>query len=107
MREMAVYVPFLSLIITVLGMYVANKRNNVADVDKRIQEAEKRTERDTAIQGSLNTIQSTVVDIKNDQQNIQKSVEEINTRLVIVEQSTKSAHRRIDRMEGKDEGRHD
>ena len=43
--------------------------------------------------------------MRKELQRIMKKVEEMDRRLVIVEQSSKSAHHRIDRMEGKEEER--
>lgn len=52
----------------------------------------------TTVIVKLESIQSTVTEIKSDVRGIKDDIKEIDHRLIIVEQSTKSAHKRIDEM---------
>lgn len=53
----------------------------------------------TTVIVKLESIQSTVTEIKSDVRGIKDDIKEIDHRLTIVEQSTKSAHKRIDGIE--------
>ena len=85
-----------------LSTYVAVRNNRKSD-DKDIAD---KVARDTKINCKLDEISNDVKDIKFDISATKNKVEDIDKRLVIVEQSAKSAHHRIDRLEGK-EGRSD
>lgn len=85
-----------------LSTYVAVRNNRKSD-DKDIAD---KVARDTKINCKLDEISNDVKDIKFDISATKNKVEDIDKRLVIVEQSAKSAHHRIDRLEGK-EGRND
>ena len=58
----------------------------------------------TTVIVKLENIQSTVTEIKSDVRGIKDDIKEIDHRLTIVEQSTKSAHKRIDGIEMKSHG---
>ena len=81
-----------------LSTYVA-VRNNRKDDDKDIAD---KVARDTIINCKLDEISSDVKDVKYDISTTRNKVEDIDKRLIIVEQSVKSAHHRIDRIEGKE-----
>lgn len=91
----------ISAIATAFAIFFGLKSNRREDV-KTIEE---RAAKNAEIIYKLDTISGTVTDIKDDVSTTRKKIEEIDRRLVIVEQSSKSAHRRIDRMEGKEEER--
>lgn len=55
----------------------------------------------------LENIADGVNEIKSDMKSIRTDVESLRERLVKVEQSTKQAHKRIDRMEGIEGGQND
>lgn len=91
----------ISAIATAFAIFFGLKSNRREDV-KTIEE---RAAKNAEIIYKLDTISGTVTDIKDDVSTTRKKIEEIDRRLVIVEQSSKSAHHRIDRMEGKEEER--
>ena len=92
---------FISVISVASAIYFGLKSSRRSDI-KDIQE---KAERDTRINIKLDDISGDVKDVKYDISSVKKKVEDIDKRLIIVEQSTKSAHHRIDRIEGKEEQR--
>lgn len=82
-----------------LSTYVALRNNRKSD-DKDIAD---KVARDTRIDLKLEEISSYVKDIRDDNSELKRQFSEMNRQLVIVEQSVKSAHHRIDRMEGKED----
>ncbi len=89
----------ISAIATAFAIFFGLKSNRREDV-KTIEE---RAAKNAEIIYKLDTISGTVIDIKDDVSTTRKKVEEMDRRLVIVEQSSKSAHHRLDRIEGKEE----
>ena len=89
----------ISVVSVAFAIYFGLKSNRRSDVQDIKNEATKNAE----INFKLDSISSGVNDIKYDISAMRKKVDDIDKRLVVVEQSAKSAHHRIDRMEGKDE----
>lgn len=89
----------ISGIAAAFAIYFGLKNNQRADV----KDIEEKAARDAKINIKLDDISSDVKDIKYDVSATNKKVEEIDRRVVVVEQSTKSAHHRIDRIEGREE----
>ena len=93
---------YLTIVIAALSLslstYVAI-RNNRKSNDKDIAD---KVARDTKINCKLDEISSDVKDVKYDMSATRSKVEDMDKRLVVVEQSVKSAHHRIDRLEGKE-----
>lgn len=89
----------ISAIATAFAIFFGLKSNRREDV-KTIED---RAAKNAEIIYKLDTISGTVTDIKDDVSTTRKKIEEIDRRLVIVEQSSKSAHHRLDRIEGKEE----
>lgn len=67
------------------------KRNNTTDIKKDAAET-------ATINVKLDTINRGVEDIKLEQKSISKDIKELSDRVLVVEQSTKSAHHRIDEI---------
>lgn len=82
-----------------LSTYVALRNNRKSD-DKDIAD---KVARDTRIDLKLEEISNYVREIRDDNTELKRQFSDMNKQLVIVEQSVKSAHHRIDRMEGKEE----
>ena len=78
----------------------SNRRNDVKDIEDKAT-------RDAIINTKLDVISSGVKDIKDDMSTMSKRVSELDRRVVIVEQSTKSAHHRLDEIVGGRERRVD
>jgi len=73
----------------------SNRRNDVKDIEERAANNAK-------VNTKLDIISSTVSDIKNETSATRADVKDLTVRVVAVEQSAKSAHHRIDRLEGKE-----
>lgn len=67
------------------------KRNNATDIKKDAVET-------ATINVKLDTISRGVDDIKLEQKTISKDIKELSDRVLVVEQSAKSAHHRIDEI---------
>ena len=93
--EITILLSFFSLLVAVVVAVVGLRRNHAAD------EREAAAEMTTVIV-KLENIADGISEIKSDMKNVKIDVQELRERLVIVEQSTKSAHKRLDEMIGKD-----
>lgn len=99
-NQMTIEVTILISVISVaFAIFFGIKSNRREDV-KIIEE---RATKNAEINYKLDTISGNVNDIKYDVSATRQKVEDMDKRLVIVEQSAKSAHHRIDRLEGKEE----
>lgn len=91
----------ITIIISALALsfsiYMGLRSNRKAD-DKDIAD---KVARDTKINIKLDDISSDVKEIRYDITETKKQVAEMDKRLVLVEQSTKSAHHRLDDYFGK------
>ena len=96
--EVSLLVGIVSVAFAIYFGLKSNRRNEVKDIEEKAA-------RDTKINIKLNDISSDVKDIKYDISATNKKVEEIDKRVVIVEQATKSAHHRIDDLIGGKEDR--
>lgn len=88
---------FVSIIIALISciMTVVNSRRNRRNDDK-----DDATERTTVIV-KLENINNGVNEIKSDVRELSSETRELRDRLILVEESSKSAHHRIDTIEGR------
>lgn len=93
--EITILVSVVSVAFAVYFGLKSNRRNDNKDLEERVA-------RETKIDIKLDDISSDVKDIKFDMSATKKKVDDIDKRLVIVEQSAKSAHHRIDEIIGKE-----
>lgn len=93
-------VAIASVAIALIALIISTKHNSSVDVEKEIEEAKQKAARDTRLETTLGMIQSDTGSIKTDMKGMKQDVQEVATRLTKVEESTKSAHHRIDRLEG-------
>lgn len=91
----------ISIISVAFAIYFGLKSNRRSDV----KEIEERAANNAKVNMKLDTISTTVNDIKYDISATKKEVRELTERVVQIEQSAKSAHHRIDRIEGNEEMR--
>lgn len=73
-----------------------DKRTDTKDLEERVT-------RDTIVNTKLDVIGENVKSIKDDVSTMRQDIQNIDKRLVIVEQSTKSAHHRIDNLEERED----
>ena len=85
-------IPVLSLLIAALALY----RNVKGDTK---QDAGQMTE----VIVKLETINENVKDVKSDMKDVKAEVEKMKERIIVVEQSAKSAHKRIDALHNESE----
>nr|DAI88282.1 MAG TPA: hypothetical protein [Caudoviricetes sp.] len=93
----------VSVVAAAFAIYFGLKNSRKSDT----KDIEERVARDTKINIKLDDIAGDVKDVKYDISSVKKKVDDIDRRLVIVEQSTKSAHHRLDRFEGREDNRND
>ena len=93
MISVPVLISGLSLAVAIIVAITNLRRNNAAD-DRRMA-----TETTTLIV-KLENINNGVNEIKSDMRSMKSDIQDLRDRLIIVEQSAKSAHHRIDTLEG-------
>lgn len=98
--EISVLISAVSVAFAIYFGIKGAQRANVKDIEER-------TAQNTTINIKLDSISNAVNDIKYDISETKKKVEEIDRRLIIAEQSTKSAHRRLDNMERGERSHHE
>lgn len=88
----------ISIVSVAFAIYFGLKSNRRSD----IKEIEERVARDTKLNIKLDDISSDVKDIKYEISETKRKVSELDIRVVKAEQSVKSAHHRLDNLEGKE-----
>lgn len=96
--EVTILISVVSVAFAIYFGLKSNRRNDIKDIQEK-------AERDTRINIKLDDISGDVKDVKYDISSVKKKIEDFDKRLIVVEQSTKSAHHRIDRIEGKEDDR--
>jgi septal ring factor EnvC (AmiA/AmiB activator) len=94
--EVALLVSFLSAAFSIYFGLKNSRHTDTEDIERRAAESAKTN-------AKLDSISSTVNDIKYDITATRKDVQALNERLVETEASCKSAHKRIDRLERRDD----
>lgn len=87
MPELTQLIPIFSLLIAALALYRNVKGDTKTDAGRL-----------TEIIVKLETINENVKDVKTDMKDMKMDFEKVKERLVVVEQSVKSAHKRIDSL---------
>ena len=98
--EITVLISAVSVAFAIFFGLKSNRRDDVKNIEEKAT-------RDATIMIKLDAISNDVKYIKNDMSNINEKVELIDKRVTIVEQSTKSAHKRLDGILGHREDRED
>ena len=89
--ELGYLISILSLIVASIVAFTNLRRNNSADDKKQSAEM-------TTVIVKLENINTGINEIKADVRNVKSEVQELRERIVVVEQSTKSLHKRVDEM---------
>ena len=79
----------------------SNKQTTDTEKDRAVADAVARASDMATINAKLDGISGDVRDIKDEIRNMKSEVSRLTERVVIVEQSAKSAHKRLDIIEGK------
>lgn len=91
--EIPILISFLSLCVAVVVGVSSVRRNQATDDKKEASEM-------TTLIVKLENINNGVNEIKSDMRNMRNDIQDLRDRLIIVEQSTKSAHHRLDGLDG-------
>lgn len=89
--NVSILIAFLSLCIAGVVAVTGIRRNKATDDKKEASEM-------TTLIVKLENINNGVNEIKADMRNMKMDIQEVRERLAIVEQSTKSAHKRLDEV---------
>lgn len=89
--ELGYLISILSLIVASIVGFTNLRRNNSADDKKQSAEM-------TTVIVKLENINTGINEIKADVRNVKSEVQELRERIVVVEQSTKSLHKRVDEI---------
>ena len=81
--------------------------NGQSDIKDQLEAAKQQAAQQARVETSLSVIQQDTADIKAEMKGLKSDLQDITRRLVVVEQSTKSAHHRIDELVKKEEDRND
>lgn len=81
--------------------------NGHSDIKDQLEAAKQQAAQQARVETSLSVIQQDTADIKAEMKGLKSDLQDITRRLVVVEQSTKSAHHRIDELVKKEEDRND
>lgn len=98
--EIALLISIVSAAFAVYFGLKNTKRADVSDVAKKAEET-------ATINVKLDQIGGDVRDIKYDMSTLKRDVQELTERVIVVEQSTKSAHKRLDTIEKKERKDHE
>lgn len=84
----------ISVVISIVFAFKSNKRTDTCEIEARVKE-------NTVLNMKLDGILQTTTTIVNKVESMNRDLQNHNDRLIRVEESTKSAHHRIDTIEGK------
>lgn len=93
--EIGIIISIISLVVAAIVGFTNIKRNQHADNRQAAAEM-------TTVIVKLETLNNNVTEMKTELRSLGTNYQEIREKLIILEQSTKSAHHRIDTLEGKD-----
>lgn len=90
--EFEVILTILGVSATVIYGYISMTKNNKADIETKSSEL-------AIISQKLDTIGGVTNDVKHEMESVHHELTKLTERIILVEQSTKSAHHRIDGFE--------
>lgn len=88
------YLPYVSVLVAVLGLYFTTKDNKRTD-EKKIEE---KAIAQARIDAKLDNLTSLTIEMRGQVSDVMKQQMDFSQKLQKVEESTKSAHKRIDEM---------
>lgn len=95
----SVIISLLSLAgVVVFGVLTA-VHNSGGDVRQQLEDAKREAATNAKIETSLDSIKVDTAEIRTEQRSLRTDMAEYNRRLTVVEQSTKSAHHRLDHVD--------
>lgn len=94
--EITVLISVISVSAAIYFGLKSSHRADKQDIERQKKEAAADAANNTAVLVKLETIGVGVTEIKSELQSMKSDVKELSERVVVVEQSTKSAHKRLD-----------
>jgi peptidoglycan hydrolase CwlO-like protein len=98
--EIAILISVVSVAFSIFFGFKNNKRSDTRDIEERVRT-------DTIINTKLDNIVSTMQDIKNEIASMRNDIQAHNDRLIKVEESCKQAHKRLDEITLRIDGKED
>jgi septal ring factor EnvC (AmiA/AmiB activator) len=96
--ELAILISIVSVVFSIFFGLKNNKRSDTKDIEERVRN-------DTKINVKLDNISQTTQDIKNEIASMRDDIKSHNDRIIKVEESVKQAHKRLDIMENRLDGK--
>lgn len=93
--ELATLISVISVACAVISAIRSNRRADTSQIERKAAET-------AVINTKLDQIGADVRDIKYDVTAVKRDIVDLTERMVVVEQSTKSAHHRLDTLSGKE-----
>jgi flagellar capping protein FliD len=100
MIDPSFWVALLALVASIIFGIITATRNQDIDVKAEINKAKEEAASSAKIETALHAIQSDTSEIKADQKGIRADIDDMNKRLIKVEESLKTAWTQIDEMRG-------
>lgn len=91
MQLIAILISIVSVVFSIFFCMKNNKRTDTKDIEERVKQ-------NTKINMKLDNINSTTQDIKSQLSSVRSDIQKHNDKLIVLEQSCKQAHKRIDEI---------
>ena len=91
MQLIAILISIVSVVFYIFFGMKNNKRTDTKDIEERVKQ-------NTKINMKLDNINSTTQDIKSQLSSVRSDIQKHNDKLIVLEQSCKQAHKRIDEI---------
>ena len=91
MQLIAILISIVSVVFSIFFGMKNNKRTDTKDIEERVKQ-------NTKINMKLDNINSTTQDIKSQLSSVRSDIQKHNDKLIVLEQSCKQAHKRIDEI---------
>ena len=91
MQLIAILISIVSVVFSIFFGMKNNKRTDTKDIEERVKQ-------NTKINMKLDNINSTTQDIKSQLSSVRSDIQKHNDKLIVLEQSCKQAHKRIDKI---------
>lgn len=91
MQLIAILISIVSVVFSIFFGMKNNKRTDTKDIEERVKQ-------NTKINMKLDNINSTTQDIKSQLSSVRLDIQKHNDKLIVLEQSCKQAHKRIDEI---------
>lgn len=94
----SIWIAVGALLVSIIFGILNTSHNSNSDIQAQLDDARKQAAQDSKIETKLSAIQDDTQDIKTELRGMKADINDMNKRLTIVEQSTKSAWHKIDEL---------